>query len=335
MTAAAAGSTRATAVSILVVAALAGLLAGPASSSPEAEFKRSVAEMNACDVVSGPQLKQARRAEPSRALQLSGVIKGVFASGEHRTIILELVDGATVHLDCAGAPEEARARARVRCLAKPTDTSPAARLELVDITWDKTPLEVLQESARAALKIPPKDRAEIARSAAELRRDYPMPTRGGDPAIICKRAIAHLNPGLTAQEVGLIADSIISYSTKYGVDPYLVVAVIAAESRFNPNARSYKGAMGLGQLMPATAAAHNVDAYNPVANLHVAVRIISRNLKKYNGDINKALAAYNAGVGAVKRYDGVPPYRETREYLWRIYEYWCWLNGTTPQARPR
>ncbi len=114
-----------------------------------------------------------------------------------------------------------------------------------------------------------------------------------------------------------------------------MVAVIAAESRFNPKARSYKGAMGLGQLMPGTAAAHSVNAYDPVANLHVAIRIISRNLKQYNGDINKALAAYNAGVGAVAKYDGVPPYRETRDYLWRIYEYYCWLHGIPAQARPK
>jgi len=330
-----AGGNRVAGVTVLAAAVLVALLLGPAAASPEADFKRAVAELKACDVVSGPQLTQARRIEPGRALQLSGVIKGVFASGDHRTIILELVDGATVHLDCVGDPDEAHARSRVRCLVKPTEISSTAPLQLVDITWDKTPLEVLQESARAALKIPPKDPAEIARSAAELRREHPMPSRGGNPTIICKRAIAYLNPTLSAQEVNMIADSIISYSTKYGVDPYLVVAVIAAESRFNPKARSYKGAMGLGQLMPATAAAHNVDAYDPVANLNVAVRIISRNLQKYNGDINKALAAYNAGVGAVKRYGGVPPYRETRDYLWRIYEYWCWLNGTAPQARPR
>ena len=72
-----------------------------------------------------------------------------------------------------------------------------------------------------------------------------------------------------------------------------------------------------------------------MANLEVAIRIISRNLKQYNNDWNLALAAYNAGRGAVSRYGGVPPYRETREYLWRIYEYWCWLNGTQPEPRPR
>jgi soluble lytic murein transglycosylase-like protein len=180
------------------------------------------------------------------------------------------------------------------------------------------------------------DREEIAQSAARIQRtQQAIPTRGGDQSTVIRRAIATLNPRFSARDVEVIGDSIIAYSARYNVDPTLVVAVIAAESRFNPNARSYKGAMGLGQLMPATAAAHNVDAWDPIENLHLAVRIIRKNLDRYNGDWNKALAAYNAGVGAVDRNRGVPPYRETRNYLWKIYEYWCWLNGIQAEARPR
>jgi soluble lytic murein transglycosylase-like protein len=318
-------------------AALLLLLAAslPALASSEAEYERSVARLHPIEVVSGPQVKQARRAEPGRALQISGVIQGMLAAGDHRMILLQLVDGTTVEIDCESSPEEAHARARVRCLVEPVEPHPTADLRLVDITWDKTPIELLREAARAALKFPPTDPAEIARSAAELRRSHPIPDRGGNPSVICKQAIAYLNPKLDPREVDRLADSIITYSAKYSMDPYLVVAVIAAESRFNPNARSYKGAMGLGQLMPATAAAHKVDAYDPIANLHVAIRILRRNLDKYHNDWNKALAAYNAGVGAVDRHKGVPPYRETREYLWRIYEYWCWLKGTDPQPRPQ
>ena len=74
---------------------------------------------------------------------------------------------------------------------------------------------------------------------------------------------------------------------------------------------------------------------DPVANLEVAVRIIRMNLDRFGGDWNKALAAYNAGAGAVTRHGGVPPYRETRNYLWKIYEYWCWLTGQQPVARPK
>jgi len=252
------------------------------------------------------------------------------------TIILGLVDGATVYIDCEGDHPEAQAKARVRCIVQPGETSYNARLVLVDITYDSTPWELLTRAAKTALKIPPTDPEEIARSAAELQRTTPMPTRGADPTLIIKRAIAYLNPRLSGQEVSVIAESIVKYSAQYNVDPYLVVAVIAAESRFNPQARSYKGAMGLGQLMPATAAAHKVDAWDPIANLHVAIRIIRRNLDKYGpNEWNKALAAYNAGVGAVDRYGGVPPYRETRNYLWAIYEYWCWLNGIEAEPRPR
>ncbi|MDH4179444.1 MAG: lytic transglycosylase domain-containing protein [Armatimonadota bacterium] len=306
-------------------------------ASPEAEYERVLSELKPRprDVVSGSQLEQALRVEPGRVVQLFGVVEGLLARDEKGTILLGLLDKKTVDIEYTGDRSEAHWKARVRCLVKPVESLGRSRLDLLDITADSTPLELLQNAALAALKFPPKDPEEIARSAAELSRTAPMPTRHGDPSALIKGAIKHLNPRLSASEADTMAESIVKYSTKYGVDPYLVVAVIAAESRFNPNARSYKGAMGLGQLMPATAAAHGVDAYDPVANLEVAIRILRRNLDKYNEDWYKALAAYNAGSGAVDRYNGVPPYRETRNYLWAIYEYWCWLNGKTPEPRPR
>lgn len=311
--------------------------AGAALASLEAEYERGMKKLKPPprDVVSGSQLEQALRAEPGNVLQLFGVVEGLFASGEKRTILLRLLDKKTVDIECEGDRSEAQTKARVRCLVQPTGTIGRRRFELLDITSDSTPLEVLQSAALAALNFPVTDPAEIARSAQQLRRTAPMPTRGGNPLALIKRAIAQLNPKLSEEEVSLMGESIFTYATKYRVDPYLVVAVIAAESRFNPRARSYKGAMGLGQLMPATAAAHGVDAYDPVANLEVAIRILRRNLDKYNEDWYRALAAYNAGCGAVDRYDGVPPYRETRNYLWAIYDYWCWLNGITPEPRPR
>jgi hypothetical protein len=320
----------------------AGFLVFPAEvafSSSEAAFKQSCAKHKPFDVVSGQQLDQARRSDPVRCLQISGSIQGLMKSGDTTYIILKLIDEGTVEVQCAGAREEITAGARVRCLAKPTGPSWRSRLQLLDITWDQTPVEVLVSAARAALKIPPKNQAGIAESREALRRQaasqQPLPSRSGDQALVCSRAIASLNPRLSAKELDTICSSVMTYSTQYGVDPYLVVAVIAAESRFNPNARSYKGAAGLGQLMPATAAAHGVDPYDPVDNLHVAIRIIRRNLDKYNGDPLKALAAYNAGTGAVKKHGGVPPYRETRNYLWKIYEYYCWIRGETPVARPK
>jgi soluble lytic murein transglycosylase-like protein len=100
----------------------------------------------------------------------------------------------------------------------------------------------------------------------------------------------------------------------------LVRALIQAESAFNPRAVSPKGALGLMQLMPATAAEYGVvNAFNPAENVRAGVKYLKRLLDGYEGNVELALAAYNAGPGAVKKYGGkVPPYRETRNYVARI-----------------
>lgn len=104
-----------------------------------------------------------------------------------------------------------------------------------------------------------------------------------------------------------------------GIPPGLVDAVIQAESSYNPKAVSPKGARGLMQLMPETAGSLGVtDPFSPEENINAGVGLLKNLLEKYDGDYKKALAAYNAGEGAVDRNDGVPPFDETREYVNRV-----------------
>lgn len=108
-------------------------------------------------------------------------------------------------------------------------------------------------------------------------------------------------------------------ATQYGVAPKLVAAIVAVESQFNPRAVSRRGAEGLMQLMPATAAHLDVeDPFNPRDNIDGGVRHLKRLMRRFHNDLPLVLAAYNAGEQAVINHRGIPPYRETRQYVVRV-----------------
>jgi len=129
-------------------------------------------------------------------------------------------------------------------------------------------------------------------------------------------------------------DEILKASRHHGVDPVLVTALIQVESAFDPNAISDQGACGLMQLLPETARDYGVDeVFDPAANLEAGVRHLRRLLDRYQNDPVLALAAYNAGEGRVDRHGGVPPYRETRDYVARVTALLEDWTGPDPPVR--
>jgi soluble lytic murein transglycosylase-like protein len=143
-----------------------------------------------------------------------------------------------------------------------------------------------------------------------------------------RNAVHHLNPSLSESELNTITTCILGFSDLYHVDPRLVIAMMIAESGFHINSTSCTGAMGLGQLMPETARGLGVtNAYDPVQNIEGSVRLLREHLQQYGGRISLTMAAYNAGPGAVSKYHGVPPYRETENYVAKVASLYRQLCG--------
>ncbi|HKI86922.1 MAG TPA: lytic transglycosylase domain-containing protein [Thermoanaerobaculia bacterium] len=142
------------------------------------------------------------------------------------------------------------------------------------------------------------------RQSFDLFRDFNGPEAG-------RRLLSHMPYG---REISSVAK-------RNRLDGLLVAAVVATESSFNPHAVSAQGAVGLMQVLPATARRFGVsNPLKPASNLEAGARYLHSLLERYNGDLALALAAYNAGPEAVRRYGGVPPFRETRRYVQRVLD---------------
>lgn len=116
-----------------------------------------------------------------------------------------------------------------------------------------------------------------------------------------------------------IVDMVKTMSSWYEIDPHLALSIVSVESNFEPGARSLKNAMGLMQIIPATAERFNVkDAFNASQNIKAGLKYLQWLLNRYNGDVALTAAGYNAGEGAVDRYHGIPPYPETEQYVARV-----------------
>lgn len=171
------------------------------------------------------------------------------------------------------------------------------------------------------------------------RLTRPAPARVVQPKVIPAREIRPIDPagGATynAAEARSLEEAITRIAYRHGIRPSFVRAVIQAESNYNAAAISPKGAVGLMQLMPGTAVKFGVrNRFDPLQNLEGGVRYLRHLMDQYPGQYHLVLAAYNAGESAVERHRGMPPYRETRQFVPRVVRYYDRLRPYDPPPAP-
>jgi soluble lytic murein transglycosylase-like protein len=163
------------------------------------------------------------------------------------------------------------------------------------------------------------------------------------PAASPKKPPRPRNPSLDFDESlgkpkAPFAEQIYEVAVRHAINPHLVAALVHVESAFNPRAVSRKGACGLMQLLPETARRFGLkkkkEIFDPVKNLEAGVRYLKWLTKRFNGDVQRVLAAYNAGEGAVDRFGGIPPYRETQQYVRKIFGILGFTGDSPVPAEP-
>ncbi|GIV10830.1 MAG: hypothetical protein KatS3mg020_0321 [Fimbriimonadales bacterium] len=344
----------------LCLGLLCALVLGAQAQELESYLKtRASHKIKGATPIAGLELTLGRR-----VLEVEGAVVGSVAVGEERSILMEIEPGRSIVIaidDSHGWLTRGQMRVRAivevrreRALVTPTYRLLDAAFASMVSQWEAQQRALQQARAQAQAKPQrtpmqnrPPTRGDTLNSRANNARAPQRPNPAPDWDTF--RANLHLyqpeyarfirsrNPRLSQQQADQIAWAILRFSAHYGVDPRFIVAIVLVESGFNPDATSRKGAAGLGQLMPGTARGLGVvDPYDPIQNLHGTVKLVRGHLEKYwaqSGDPNSwehiilALAAYNAGSGAVRRHGGVPPYRETQNYVRKVIRVYKQLCG--------
>jgi transglycosylase-like protein with SLT domain len=192
-----------------------------------------------------------------------------------------------------------------------------ARAEIIVLTSGRTISVKGHRIDGASIVLTLRTGGEVTCDRSLIEKILPDEVPYPEPEPAAAAAEQPASPGSVLRETPY-GEIIAALSEAHGVDPLLVRALIQVESNYKPGARSPRGAMGLMQLMPSTARTYNLrNPFDPRANIEAGIKHLKTLIDRFAG-VEKALAAYNAGEGAVQKFNGVPPYRETRNYVSRI-----------------
>ncbi len=285
------------------------------------------------------------------AYEVRGALSGLAENGAGFFLLVK-TDDSTLTLTGEGAAPAFNAGMKIRALVKASSSLSTNELTLLGLATEGDVATEQLAQARPTPQAAPTGRAAssypkgFAKTKTLRRRSVPLTSRSltqtripsGSREVFdaYKKAVRYFNRTGSEDEVNRIVAAVLNYSIKYQVDARLVMAIFAVESNFKPTATSRSGAMGIGQLMPGTAADLGVrNAYDPDQNVEGAVKYIRSQLDQYQGHddwtrLQLALASYNAGPGAVRKYNGVPPYQETQAYVKRVSSWFLHFLGQQP-----
>lgn len=280
------------------------------------------------------QLRSEPAAYCGKVFEVRGRVLGYAETSHGITMMLESSTKETFGIRVDQKLEESPGT-QIACLVKigPDSQYSLSDLEIACWTYEAD-LRRQEESVKRSEAL----RAARPTSRALTKNREPVVASSGDEMVRAyANAIRGYNKKLSKADSEKLAMAVLQFSTHYKVDPRLVMAVIISESSFNTNAVSYAGAMGLGQLMPATAAGLGVsNAFDPVDNIYGSIRYIRSMIDRTSGkkwddmtwqDLSLALAAYNAGPNAVKKHGGIPPYKQTQNYITKVTKVYKKLCG--------